>query len=103
MRDVDEARAVDPSLRQPAPEVRRAEEAARLFHRISFAGAVELGLAHPARVVVGGANARPAVAPLLDANGLAAEELRDAFRLLARLRADCGDLDRTQHVHGGRV
>ncbi len=72
MCDVDEAGTVDPPLRQPAPEVRRAEEAPGFFDRIGFDDA-EVGLAHPARVVVGGADARPAVAPLLDANGLASE------------------------------
>ena len=43
--------------------------------------------------VVGGADARPAVAPLFDADGLSAQELRDALRVLARLDPDRGDLD----------
>jgi hypothetical protein len=56
-------------------------------------------LAHPARVVVGGADASPTVAPVLDRDRLAAQQLGHALGVLARLGADRGDLLDAEHVH----
>src|SRR5439155_15878399 len=71
---VDEAGAVDPALCQPAPEIRCAEVGARLLDRVA---AFERLRPHPARVVVDGAHAGPAVTPLLDGQRLAGERLGD--------------------------
>ena len=99
---VDESGTVDPALRQAAPEVGRAEITARLADGVP-AHARELVLPHPAGVVVGGPDACPTVASLLDLHRLAAEELRHPLGLLAWLGADWGHLDGTEHVHAGRV
>src|SRR5438270_4564800 len=69
--DVDEAGAVDATFRHSAPEIGRPEIAPGLLHRLAGAPA-ELVFPHPARVVVHRADQRPAVAPILDADGLAA-------------------------------
>src|SRR5919204_4761539 len=95
---VDEAGAVDAALGHAAPEVRRAEVRPRLRDRVAVPPRERL-LPHPARVVVGGDDPRPAVAALLHAHGVSAEELRDALRGLVGLGANGCDLGETELEH----
>ena len=95
---MDEARAIDAALGHAAPEIGRAQVAARLLDGVAL-GAGKLVLAHPAEVVVGGLDARPAVAAPFDGHGLAPQKLRHALGVVARLSAHSSDIDRAEHIH----
>ena len=102
VRDVDQPRTVDAAVGQAAPEVRRTEVAPRLRNWIA-ADAGDLVFAHPAGIVVGGANTSPALAALFDRNRLSAQQLGHPLGVVARCSADSGDVDGAEDVHGGRV
>src|SRR6476620_10161914 len=97
---VDEAGAVDTALGHATPEIGRAQIAARLLDGVA-SGAAQIFLTNPAEIVVGGLDARPAVAKALDRDGLAAQKLRHALGVVARLSAHSGDVHRAEHVHSG--
>src|SRR5919202_4569653 len=99
---VDEAGAVDAALGHAAPEVRRAEVDPRLGDRIPVPPRQRL-LPHPARIVVGGDDPRPAVAALLHTHGISAEEVGDALRSLVGLGANGFDVDETKLEHGASL
>jgi hypothetical protein len=86
------------ALFHAAPEVLLPEVAARLLHRLAV-DTGELLFANPAGVVVGRANAGPAVASLLDGDGLAAQQLGGALGVLAWLSAHGRDIHRAEDVH----
>src|SRR2546423_8380091 len=96
---VNEAGAVDAPLGHAAPEVRRAEGGPRLGDRIAVPPRERL-LAHPAGIVVGGDDPRPAVAALLHAHGVSAQELRDALPALVGPSAHGLDVDEAELEHG---
>ena len=82
-----------PSLDHATPAVRRAEQRSCMFERLSDARvepacigiAAERAGRQPARVVVGGADADPAVAGLEDDERLARQRLRHLLRAVVRL------------------
>src|SRR4051794_3304918 len=104
IRHVDEAGAVDAAFGHAAPDVRRAEVGTGHVDRRARGvrgqlplPLLDMRLADPAGVSVGREDAHPPVAPLLDAERLAAEGLRHLLRLLARLGADRSDFDGAPH------
>src|SRR5439155_20759995 len=90
---VHEPGAVDAPLGHAAPEIRRAEQLTRVRDGIGSARLEPLRIAsvrerigaQPARIAVGGPDARPAVARLLELERLARKRLADLLGVVALL------------------
>jgi hypothetical protein len=95
---VDQAGAVDSSLRHAAPQIRSPEVTACLLYDV----AVKTGhriLAHPAGIVVDGPDSDPAVTALLHLDRLTLQELCHALGIVLGLGPDGCDGNRTENVH----